>query len=112
MINTASAPTHQRKGPIWPSDPSDLSITWEPGTESAILWVEVMKTSRQIEKAASERLANAHAADAGGPLPFPNPWDNFDPTKVARDASPADITRSYLEFTKLCQKRPRRTHRL
>lgn len=51
----------------------------------------------------AQRAANERAHEAGAPLPFPNPWDAWDPTKVSRDASPEEIHRSYLEFTKICR---------
>ena len=72
----------------------------------------IVKTAQQERLALDQRAANERAARAGEPLPFPNPWDRLDPTKVARDASPDEIQASYVAFTKLCRPRPRRKHRL
>ena len=71
-----------------------------------------MKDLQQHERAIREREANARAAAEGRPLPFPNIWDALDPTKVARDATPAEIQASYLRFAELCRPRPRKRHRL
>lgn len=57
------------------------------------------KTRRALE----DREANARARARGEPLPFPNPWDAWDPTKVGPDATPEEIHRSYLEFRKRCR---------
>ena len=43
-------------------------------------------------RAIAERAANAEAQARGEPMPFPNPWDAWDPTKVAADATPEQIT--------------------
>jgi hypothetical protein len=71
-----------------------------------------IKTPEQEERALAERAANARAAEEGLRLPFPNPWDLLDPTKVDRDATLAEIHASYVEFCKLCRPRPRKRHRL
>ncbi|MSP59020.1 MAG: hypothetical protein EXR72_01545 [Myxococcales bacterium] len=71
-----------------------------------------MKDRRQTARAVAERAANERAARAGSPLPHPNPWDAIDPTKVARDATPEQIHRRYLEFNKLCPPRARKKHTL
>jgi len=34
----------------------------------------------------AQRGANEAASRAGEPLPYPNPWDVWDPTKLPRDA--------------------------
>jgi hypothetical protein len=72
----------------------------------------VAKDAEQEERAVRERAENARAAAQGGPLPFPNIWDSLDPTKVDRDATPEEVYASYLRFTKLCQPRARKRHRL
>ena len=41
-------------------------------------------------------------------MPFPNPWDAWDPTKVPADATPEQITQSYREFAKRCRVRTKR----
>ena len=58
-------------------------------------------------QALAERRANAEAAAQGRPLPFPNLWDTLDPTKVASDASDAEVLESYRAFAKLCRKKTR-----
>ena len=68
------------------------------------------KTKRQVARALAERRANAIAAAQGRPLPFPNIWDELDPTKVPRDASPEEIQRRYAEFRRLCPPRPKKRH--
>ncbi len=50
----------------------------------------------------SQRQANERAEAAGQPLPYPNIWDELDPTKLDRGASPEEVHRRYLEFRKLC----------
>ena len=66
-----------------------------------------LKTPEQEARAVRERAENEAAAAAGMPLPYPNPWDAWDSTKVAADASPDEITASYVEFSKRCRPRPR-----
>jgi len=61
---------------------------------------------KEEERAMAQRAANERARRAGRPLPYPNPWDAVDPTKVPRDASPEEIHRSYLEFSKICRPPP------
>ncbi len=60
----------------------------------------------------AQRRDNERARRRGLPLPYPNLWDALDPTKVPRDATPEEIHRSYLEFSRLCRPRPRKTHTL
>jgi len=71
-----------------------------------------VKTRAQLRRARAERSANARAAAEGRPLPFPNPWDAVDPTKVPRDATPAEIHASYVAFRQLCPPPPRKKHYL
>jgi hypothetical protein len=68
------------------------------------------KTRAQEARARGERAANRRAAVAGERLPHPNPWDTLDPTKVARNASPAAIEASYAAFRQLCPPRRRKIH--
>lgn len=56
----------------------------------------------------AQRQANERAAVRGEPLPFPNPWDVLDPTKVGPDAKPEQITASFREFSKRCRTQVRR----
>ncbi len=70
------------------------------------------KTTEQERRALEQRAANERAALAGEALPFPNMWDQLDPTKVARDAGPDELQASYVAFSKLCRQKPRRRHRL
>ena len=68
------------------------------------------KTREQIARAMAERAANREAAEKGLPLPFPNPWDAVDPTKLPRDATREQITASYREFCRLCPPPTTRRH--
>jgi hypothetical protein len=70
------------------------------------------KTRAQIRRALDQRRANARAAAEGAPLPFPNPWDAVDHTKVPRDATAEQIHIRYIEFRKLCPPPSRRKHSL
>jgi len=58
----------------------------------------------QIPQKLAQREANARAAAAGEPLPYPNVWDALDPTKVDRDATPEQITQRVREFNRRCRK--------
>jgi hypothetical protein len=57
-------------------------------------------------RAMAERAANEAARERGEPLPFPNPWDALDPTKVPPDATPEEIARSYAAFAEICRTPP------
>lgn len=70
------------------------------------------KTAAQEQRATDERGANARAATTGEPLPFPNVWDRWDPTKVPATATAEEIQASYVRFRRLCQPRARIRHRL
>src|SRR6516162_2494450 len=49
---------------------------WLSPASAGILFIEVsVKDAPQEQRAIREREANARAAAAGEPLPFPNPWD-------------------------------------
>jgi hypothetical protein len=69
-----------------------------------------LKTRAQERRALRERAANRAAARRGEPLPFPNPWDEWDPTKVDPGATQDEIHKRYVEFTKICPPPPRRVH--
>ena len=70
------------------------------------------KTKEQEHRAELERESNARAQLTGQPLPFPNPWDHVDPTKVRSPATDAELQDSYAEFRKICRPRARKQHRL
>lgn len=74
--------------------------------------VPSFKTVQQEERALAERRANEVARERGLQLPFPNPWDGVDPTKVPPDATEAEIQASYEAFRRLCRPRARKQHRL
>ena len=46
-----------------------------------------LKTEDRVARAIAQRDANERAREAGQPLPYPNPWDALDPTKLPRDAT-------------------------
>lgn len=71
-----------------------------------------VKTREQERRALAERGANRRAARDGEPLPYPNIWDELDPTKAPPDATPEEIHERYKEFRKLCPPRPRIEHTL
>lgn len=69
----------------------------------ARLWAEIDEDwKRREDRALAQRAANAAAAREGEPLPYPNPWDSLDPTKLPRDAPREARRQRYLEFRKLC----------
>jgi hypothetical protein len=68
----------------------------------------MMKTPEQEACAMAEREENRLAALARRPLPYPNPWDAFDPTKVAADATDDEVQASYVAFRELCRPVPRK----
>lgn len=70
------------------------------------------KTPEQLARAEAERAANALAKEEGRPLPFPNPWDVLDPTKLPPGASDDEIQERCEAFSKLCAPRPRIVHEL
>jgi hypothetical protein len=72
----------------------------------------VLKNAEQEARALREREANARAAAEGRPLPHPNIWDALDPTKVDRNATPAEVHASYVRFAEICRPRARKRHRL
>ena len=70
-----------------------------------------IKTPEQEARALAEREANLLAKEQGLPLPFPNPWDIWDPTKLdPEEATPEKIAERYREFCKLCPPRRRKFH--
>lgn len=71
-----------------------------------------MKTAEQTARAEAERRANEQAAAEGRALPYPNPWDAIDPTKVPQNASAQELQASYQRWSQLCRKRPRKVHLL
>jgi hypothetical protein len=70
------------------------------------------KTRAQIRRAVAERRANATAVERGEPLPYPNIWDQLDPTKLPGDASEQEILESIAAFSKLCPPPARKRHYL
>ena len=69
----------------------------------ALVWAEIDEDwKRKEERAMAQRAANVAASREGRPLPYPNPFDVWDPTKVPRDASPEQIRQSHMEFRKIC----------
>jgi hypothetical protein len=72
-----------------------------------------IKTPEQETRAIAQRDANRRAKEKGLPLPFPNPWDVWDPTKLdPEEATPEKIADRYREFCKLCPPRRRKVHTL
>jgi len=67
-------------------------------------WAEIDDDwRRKEERAMAQRAANAAADREGNPLPFPNPWDEADPTKLRpEEASEEAALRRYREFCKIC----------
>ncbi len=66
-------------------------------------WAEIDEDwKRKEERALAQRAANAAAVREGKPLPYPNPWDSLDPTKLPRDASREARRQRHLEFSRLC----------
>ena len=70
-----------------------------------------IKTPEQEARAIAQREANRRAKEQGLALPYPNPWDVWDPTKVdPEEATPEKIAERYREFCKLCPPRKRKEH--
>lgn len=66
-------------------------------------WAEIDEDWKRKEgRALAQRAANDAAAREGRPLPYPNPWDTLDPTKLPHDASREAHRRRYLELRRLC----------
>ncbi len=78
--------------------------------EMVRLWAEIDEDwKRKEDRARAQRAANAAAAREGRVLPYPNPWETLDPTKLPRDASREAYRQRHLEFRKLCPPfKPRR----
>lgn len=67
-------------------------------------WAEIDEDWRQKEKRASaQRAANLRAVRDGRPLPYPNPFDRLDPTKLPAGATADQIAQSHREFRKICR---------
>jgi hypothetical protein len=70
-----------------------------------------IKTRAQEARAIAQREANERAKARGLPLPYPNPWDVWDPTKLdPAEATPEKLAERYREFCKLCPPRKRKEH--
>ena len=65
---------------------------------------------RKEERSVARRAANAAADREGRPLPYPNPWDALDPTKLRRDASFEARIQRVREFQKICRPYRPKTH--
>ena len=64
---------------------------------------------RKEERSMAQRTANAAAEREARPLPYPSPWEAFDPTKLRRDASFEVWIERVREFQKICRPyRPKR----
>jgi len=68
------------------------------------LWAEIDEDwRRKEERAMAQRAANLEAQREGRPLPYPNLWDQLDPTKLPRDATPEQRAQRHREFRKICR---------
>ncbi|MCA9548309.1 MAG: hypothetical protein KC613_28090 [Myxococcales bacterium] len=56
-------------------------------------------------RATWQRARNDEAKAAGQPLPYPNPFDRWDPTKVGPDATEAELMASLEAFQRICRRR-------
>lgn len=76
-------------------------------------WADIDADWADKERRATDaRAANARAAAAGEPLPYPNPWDVLDSTKIpaGEEATPARLRESYLAFRRICRLPPCKRH--
>lgn len=73
---------------------------------------EVIKTVEQIARALAQREANQRAHASDRPLPYPNPWDAVDPTKLPPGASDEAHQTRYEAFRELCPPPRRIEHTL
>ncbi|MBI4617899.1 MAG: hypothetical protein HY720_30085 [Planctomycetes bacterium] len=89
---------------------TDESWTREEADERP--WAEIDEDwARKEARALAQREENEKAAALGLPLPYPNPWDKIDPTKLRpEDATPEAIHQSVVEFNRICRPRPRKRH--
>lgn len=71
-----------------------------------------MKTEDRVARAIAQRDANERAREAGQPLPYPNPWDALDPTKLPRDATAEQLHQRVRRFARICRKPPCKRHTL
>ncbi len=75
-------------------------------------WAEIDDDwRRKEERAIGQREANAAAARGGRLLPFPNPFDRWDPTKLSPEEAddPEAILRRHRRLRKICRPpKPRR----
>ncbi len=68
------------------------------------LWADIDEDwKRKEQRAQKQREANAEALREDRPLPFANPFDVWDPTKLPRDATPEQILARNREFRKICR---------
>lgn len=80
--------------------------------EDAPSWAELDEDwARKEARAEQERAANLAAELAGEPLPYPNLWDQLDPTKLAPgEDTPEARAQRRQEFRRRCRTRPRKRH--
>lgn len=69
-------------------------------------------TDRRELRSIAQREANQTASRAGLSLPFPNPWDELDTTKLPRDASAQQIHERVRRLSEICRKPPCQRHTL
>jgi hypothetical protein len=79
-------------------------LQYEDTAMTEKLWAEIDEDwRRKEERALAQRAANQKAAREGKPLPYPNPFDRLDPTKLPPDASPSQIMERHRKFREICR---------
>ena len=80
---------------------------------AARFWAEIDEDwKRREDRALAQRAANMTATREGKPVPYPNPFMSWDPTKVPRNASPSEYLASVIEFRKLCRPSEPKRHKI
>lgn len=101
-------PKKVRGAPEEPEEPEEhLRPRWSPCYPVGM--------DRDLDRAArslAQRSANERARGAGEPLPFPNPWDELDPTKLPPHADPEQIHLRVVRLGEICRRPPCKRHTL
>lgn len=93
-----------------PEKPAEQIAGILPGRYDETVSTDEFKTEAQLNRQKDQRLANELAQTQNQPLPFPSIWDDLDPTKLDKGATPEEITQRYQDFCALCPPPPRKEY--